>query len=82
MPVMVMTVHHNPDLPRVLVYHDSYMIWQYDFVAQAFSKATFIWSYQVNLDFVQGEKPDIVILECAERYLPSLISPDSVWNKD
>ncbi len=82
MPVMVMTVNQNAALPRVLIYHDSFMIWQYDFVADYFSKATFVWSYQVNQDFVRGEKPDIVILECTERYLPSLISEDSVWNKD
>ena len=82
MPVIVMTVNANPALPRAVIYHDSFMIWQYDFVADYFSKVTFIWSYNVDVDFIKGEQPDIVILECTERYLASLTSKESTWNKD
>jgi hypothetical protein len=36
----------------------------------------------VDLNFVLGEKPDVVFLECTERYLDSLVSHASTWNKD
>jgi hypothetical protein len=82
MPVIVSTVNINPALPRAVIYHDSFMIWQYDFVADEFSKVTFIWSYNVDMNFARGEKADVVFLECTERYLDSLVSPGSTWNKD
>lgn len=82
MPVIVMTVNTDSKLPRAVIYHDSFMIWQYDFVADYFSKATFIWSYNVDLNYVKGEQADIVILECTERYLESLVANESTWNKD
>lgn len=82
MPVIVSTVNLDPSLPRALIYHDSFMIWQYDFVADHFGKATFIWSYNVDVNFAVGEKADVVYLECTERYLDSLISGELTWNKD
>ncbi|MBE0697002.1 MAG: hypothetical protein IH586_08760, partial [Anaerolineaceae bacterium] len=82
MPVIVSMVHKDSTLPRAVIYHDSFMIWQYHFVADYFSKVTFIWSYNVDLNFVKGEKPDVVFLECTERYLDSLVSHESTWNKD
>jgi hypothetical protein len=82
MPVIVAYVNASTDLPRALVYHDSFMIWQYDFLADYFSKATFIWSYNVDVNFAKGEKPDIVILECTERYLDALTLDKPAWNED
>lgn len=82
MPVIVEYVNSGANLPRALVYHDSFMIWQYDFLADYFSKTTFIWSYNVDVNFARGEQPDIVILECTERYLDALTLERPVWNQD
>jgi hypothetical protein len=82
MPVIVSTVNSGSVLPRAVIYHDSFMIWQYDYVADHFSQVTFLWSYNVDANFAAGAQADVVYLECTERYLDSLVSPESTWNKD
>lgn len=76
-PVRVTSYNPAPGLPEVMIYHDSFILWQFDLFAEHFSKAQYIWSYNVDVDFVLGEKPDIVILEVTERFLPSLLKNGS-----
>ncbi len=61
------------DAPSAIIYHDSFMSAMAPFLADHFSKSTFIWSLQMNLAYIQSEHPNVVIFECTERYLDSLL---------
>lgn len=81
-PVKVISQNPTPGLPKAMIYHDSFMLWQFDLFAEHFSKAQYIWTYQIDVDFVLGEQPDIVILEVTERFLPSLLKNETVNLKE
>lgn len=61
-------------MPRAVVYHDSFMAWLSPFLSDHFSKAVYIWSGQIDEQYIDSEKPDIVIFECTERYLDYLLN--------
>lgn len=68
----------NPDasLPTAIVYHDSFFFRVIPLLGEHFSSAIFIQNYigggLWNLSWVEDEKPDIVIIEFAERTLHDL----------
>ncbi|GAB4501064.1 MAG: hypothetical protein Fur0035_06050 [Anaerolineales bacterium] len=65
-----------PQLPRLLMFHDSFGFELRFLLAESFSKATFVPHFsgqQVwNLNWIEQENPDVVIIEFTERYLDSL----------
>lgn len=72
-----------PGLPSAIVYHDSFFFRVIPFLGEHFSNAMFIQNYTGgglwNLSWVEERKPDIVIIEFAERYihdLPLLLDPE------
>lgn len=73
-PKVSMMVNTETNLPRITVYHDSFFVPLKRFLAVHFSKATYVWSYQVDPVFTMGEKDDIVILEITERFLSALLT--------
>ena len=61
-------------LPRALIYRDSMFCNQWQYLANNFSKAVFIWDYlwannMIDSKFIESEKFDIVIIATVERYL-------------
>jgi hypothetical protein len=60
------------DLPRALVFRDSFSDALIPFLSEHFSRIVFAHSFSVDLDLVDQEKPDIVIYEVAQRYLTVL----------
>lgn len=59
----------NTDLPRAVVFRDSFFMGLLPYMAEHFSKAVYFWSFDVNDEIIKNEKPDIVIYEIAQRYL-------------
>lgn len=62
------------NLPTAIIYHDSSMSWIAPFLADHFRKGTFIWSENLDLTYIESEKPDIVIFQCTERFLDNLFA--------
>ncbi len=58
----------HPELPSAVVFRDSFCRMLYPMLADSFSKVTFVWTTSVLDYVVQGEKPDLVIMEYVERY--------------
>lgn len=58
----------HPELPSAVVFRDSFCRMLYPMLADSFSKVTFVWSTSVLDYVVQGEQPDLVIMEYVERY--------------
>lgn len=65
-----------PQLPRLLMFHDSFGFELRFLLAEHFSKATFVPHFsgqQVwNTNWIEQENPDVVIIEFTERYLDAL----------
>jgi len=59
----------NNKLPSVLIFRDSFCDALEPLLSEHFSRSTYVWCYDFLPDIVEIEKPDIVILEVAERLL-------------
>ena len=64
----------NADLPRALVFRDSFFIALEPLVSPLFSEVEYVWKYFTDADKkrILEYKPDIVIFEHVERYAPNL----------
>ncbi len=62
------------NLPRLVMFHDSFgSEFLNDYLAEDFSKSTFMWDYNIDLDEItEKEKPNVVIIEVVERMLSAL----------
>ena len=69
---------YNPDetLPNLVIYHDSYFFNVNPMLGEHFHHGMFIQNFSGggiwNLSWVDEQKPDVVVIEFAERYLDDL----------
>ena len=70
----VHTRNKNADLPRALVFRDSFFIALEPFVSPLFSEVDYVWKdfTEADKERILEYKPDIVIFEHVERYAPNL----------
>jgi len=67
---VVIKRHADQSLPRALVFGDSTASYLIDFLAEHFSRSVFVWhDKDVVADFVETERPDVVLHLVAERFL-------------
>lgn len=62
----------DSSLPKVLVFRDSFTWPLIPFLGESFQSAVFLWTFDFLPEIIEQEKPDVVILECVERYLNAL----------
>ena len=69
-----MVVRETGDLrlPRALVFRDSFCWALVPFLSEGFQSSVYVWTFYFLPELIEREKPDVVILECAERYINSL----------
>ncbi len=75
-------MYRNDDAPKkkVLIFGDSmFRNCIMPELAESFSELTFVWSYKVDIDFIDALKPDLVISEFGERELPLRL--DGLYDK-
>lgn len=65
----IVKVNENVNLPRILVFHDSFMTGVINFLSVSFFRSVFIWRPEVFFDIVKKEKPDIVLHMMADRFM-------------
>ncbi len=67
----------NPELPRLLMYHDSFGARLFGLLGMHFEKSISVPHYSGrpiwSLSWIEQETPDIVLIEIAERYLHDLV---------
>ena len=70
----VHTIGINKNLPRALIFRDSFFSALEPFISPLFSEAEYKWKRfrDEDKDYVLEYKPDIIIFESVERYSPSL----------
>jgi len=73
-PMKITTVNADSSLPRLLMYRDSFTSYLIPFLSDHFSQAVYLNSYPTDELYydITIEKPDVVIIECTERYLNNL----------
>jgi alginate O-acetyltransferase complex protein AlgJ len=69
---MVVKETRDSSLPKALVFRDSYSGALIPFLAESFQSVVFVWTFDFLPELIEQEKPDIVIIECVERYLTGL----------
>ncbi|KKW16267.1 MAG: Alginate O-acetyltransferase AlgJ [Parcubacteria group bacterium GW2011_GWC2_49_9] len=64
------------DMPRALIFRDSFANLLVPFLSEHFSRSVYVWIPLIDERIVEIEKPDIVILEITERFLYSTLYSD------
>jgi hypothetical protein len=62
-----------PELPRALVFRDSFYTQLHGKMSQHFSTSICVWSFVFDYSIVDEVKPDLVIYEITERYINQLL---------
>jgi len=82
---VILSWNKNQDLPRAVVYYDSFLNPMIPWFNDHFSQVTYIPHYANlaiwNLSWVSQQKADVVIVEIAEKYIHDLVTlfnPDKV----
>ncbi len=57
---------------KILFFRDSFSSALLPFFSQTYGKCTFIWRFKFDKELILDEKPNIVIIECVERYLEEI----------
>jgi hypothetical protein len=70
-----LVIREVPDsqLPRLVMFRDSFASALVPFLSTCFSRSVYVWSFYHDLSLITREKPNIVIDEVNERYLYVLI---------
>lgn len=58
--------------PTIIVYRDSFFGALTPFFEQSFSTSTYIWTNDIDLNYVREQSPSVVLLEIAERHIDLL----------
>jgi hypothetical protein len=73
----MITVMPDAALPKTVIFRDSFFNGLQPFTSEHFSRCVYVSDWMVDRGLIAEEKPDIVILEVAERYLDRLV--DEKW---
>ena len=69
MDARIVTEQDAPGRPRAVVFRDSFSSALIPFLSEEFSRAVYLWQYNVDPDVVLAERPDIVIQQWTGRRL-------------
>lgn len=71
----VHTKSTNENLPRALIFRDSFFRSMIPFVSPLFSETEYMWKHftEADKDYILQFKPDIIIFENVERYAPTIV---------
>jgi alginate O-acetyltransferase complex protein AlgJ len=72
MDARIVTEQDAPGRPRAVVFRDSFGSALIPFLSEEFSRAVYLWQYNVDPDVVLAERPDIVIQEWVGRRLTTM----------
>lgn len=71
----ILTKGTNNNLPKALIFRDSFFSALEPFTSPLFSEAEYKWKQfrDEDKDYILEYKPDIIIFECVERYSPTFV---------
>lgn len=65
----LVTEHHDRSLPRLVMFRDSFATRLIPFISEHFSRASYLWQNEFDFEYIDEEKPDVVIQEYVARHL-------------
>ena len=68
----------DPSLPRAVSYRDSFTNALIPFLSEHFSRAVYLWEYDVDPALIAAERPDIVIMEVVGRRIGPFLPYDAI----
>lgn len=74
----LITEHEDATRPRAIVLRDSFGSALIPFLSEHFSRAVYLWQYNLEPALVLEERPDVVVQEVVGRRLTSLLPYDAV----
>ncbi|MBP7513388.1 MAG: hypothetical protein KA791_02500 [Flavobacteriales bacterium] len=69
----VFTMGPDPQAPKLLMFRDSFAVYLMPYLNEHFSRSVYVWTPILIPDIVEKEKPDIVVQEIMELFLPDLL---------
>ena len=66
-------VNKSKERPNMVMFRDSYAIYLYPYLGHHFCRSAYFWTPTFNKTLVSEEKPDILIWEINERFIPNYI---------
>ncbi len=66
------TEHPNKQLPRAVIFRDSFGNRSNPFLAECFSRSVFLWTYDFDAAVIEREQPAVVIYQLVERVMDVL----------
>jgi hypothetical protein len=80
---VIVKEHADRSLPRALVFGDSTATHLIDFLAEHFSRSVYVWhDRDVTADFIEAERPDVILHFVAERFLAAYPTTPAVSRLD
>jgi len=73
----VITECDQGEIPRVVIFRDSFGMALSPFLSEHFGRAVYLWLQDIEPSVIEREKPDLVIQEYTERLL-SVLNP-ATW---
>jgi hypothetical protein len=64
----------NTNLPKIVMFRDSFAEHLIPYMSESFSRSVYIWKQTIDIAIIEQEKPDVVIFETVERYLGTLLN--------
>lgn len=68
----------DSSLPRAVIYRDSFTNALIPFLSEHFSRAVYLWEYDVDPALIAAERPDIVIMEVVGRRIGPFLPYDAI----
>lgn len=69
----VVTECPNGQIPRAVIFRDSYCRALVPFLSEHFGRVAYIWRHELNPGIIEHEKPDVVIFQVLERMLTKVL---------
>ncbi len=69
----VFTKGPDPNAPKLLMFRDSFAVYLMPYLNEHFSRSVYVWTPILIPDIIEKEKPDIVVQEIMELFLPDLL---------
>lgn len=63
----------DPQAPKLLMFRDSFAVYLMPYLNEHFSRTVYVWTPILIPDIIEKEKPDIVVQEIMELFLPDLL---------
>lgn len=75
------TIIRKSNLPKAVIYRDSFFNMMLTFFSENFSDCVYVWTDEMSLEVIENEKPNFVVYEMIEANIDKLLEDNPDWMK-